>query len=272
MRQSTLRRAGTLAVAALLAVCAIASPVAAGGTPYAPANWAGIRAWNWKDGTGVWRLPTRVTAQWQIPCLSTTDSRYGAYDQWIGIEGSQGTQIQVGVRSYHVDIGWGVSTGYFAWVVDTRDSAVRTPRQVFTIVRCGFGETNPRVYAEVNADGRVHIRADNTGNTWEQTDYSYRWSGITSPETPRYGTFVLERFTSNWANTLPWFGAAKFEWCWVGSVSTSGWLLGNQEFVRYKPTSMLSLSQGPWGITLPAVVADSPNLHGDFNFTQWFTY
>ncbi|WP_162907049.1 hypothetical protein [Allorhizocola rhizosphaerae] len=270
MRQWMLRRAVPMA-AVVLVILGVASPAAAGGTPYDPSNWAGVRAWEWNDG-GAWRLPSRVTAQWQVPCLSTTDTRYGAYDQWIGIEGSHGTQIQVGVRSYHVQSGWGVFTGYFAWVVDTRDAAVRTPQRVFSIARCGFGVTAPIVNAEVNADGRVHIRAWNAGNTWESTSYSNRFTGISGPEFPRFGTFVLERFASSAANTLPWFGTAKFEWCRVGSISTSGWYLGNQDLVHFRPTNMRSLVQGPLGIPLAAVVTGSPNIHGDFTFSQVLTY
>ena len=259
-----------LIVATLLTLLTVASPSAAGGTAFTAENWAGIRAWEWNHNA-TWRLPTRVTAQWQVPCLNPADTRYGAYDQWIGIEGSQGTLIQVGVRPYHVATGFGVFTGYFAWVVDTRDAAVRTPYQVFTIVRCGFGDTQPIVNAEVNADGRVQIRVVNNGGVGQSNSYGATWSSITYPETPRFGTFVLERFTSVATNTLPFFGRAGFQQAWVGS-GNSGWYLNTaQDYVRSKPHSMLSLIQGPFGIRLPAVITNSPNIYGDFTFDQWFT-
>ena len=285
------RGAAILAVATVLAACAAvvgaASPAVAGGTPYSPYNWAGVRAWQWQNNLQMWESPSRVTAQWQIPCLSSTDTRYGAYDQWIGIEGTQGTLIQVGVRSYHIDTGWGVATGYFAWVVDTRDAAARTPQQVFTIVRCGLGTppptvVYPRVYAEVTADGHVSIRATDTGNTWESTSYSHKWTGIAGPESPQNAFFILERFTSSASNTMPWFGSARFEWCWVGSMTAGGYYLGgdkHQEWVRSERRDMTSLLKPPpWSARYPAVLTSDivlggdRALHGDFNFTQWLTY
>jgi hypothetical protein len=128
--------------------------------------------------------------------------------QWIGIEGSAGTLIQVGVRSYRLNTLWGLSTGYFAWVVDTRDASARTPLQVFTIPRCGTASGDPIVNAEVNANGHAHIWATDTGNTWESADRWYWGPGITSPEYPQYASFVIERFTkssntTNSSGTMP---------------------------------------------------------------------
>jgi hypothetical protein len=90
---------GTLALSVLI----VPRPAVAAATPHSPATWAGARVREW-NSNGGFREPRVVQARWQIPCLSTGAD--GAYDQWIGIEDTNGTS-KIQVASVHTTTcGW----------------------------------------------------------------------------------------------------------------------------------------------------------------------
>lgn len=219
--------------AVLLAVLFLAVPASAAGKPYSQNAWAGVRAYQVKGPNGIydtWRRPTAVQASWYIPCLpetfdGVTGSVQGAYDQWIGLESEDGVSlIQVGVRSYHLDLGFGNYTGHFAWIMSTATGNAY-PTEVFPIYGCGRGFY--RVTARVNAGGAVCILLESSGDCRSGMLVTHKLPPLTNP---RWASFIIERFPGGTGN-MPYFNLATFDDCKVlHSNSNSGWYIGNRSY------------------------------------------
>jgi hypothetical protein len=232
-----LRLASAVLAAVLVAGLAAQVPAAAAGKPYSTNAWAGVRAWKVKgpdrpDGLPAeWRTPVGVQASWFIPCLPTTFTGVGAvegaYDQWIGLEAQDGVGlIQVGVRSYHLDFGFGTATGYFAWVMRS-PSTDPYPTEVFPINGCGTALG--RITARVQANGWVCIEFQSAlGNCLGTTPHMRQLAAMPNP---RDAAFIVERFAGG-TGRVPYFGSARFDDAWVARAGDSrSWGIGNPDYV-----------------------------------------
>jgi hypothetical protein len=237
-----LRLACAVLVAALVAGLAAQVPAAAAGKPYSKNAWAGVRAWGVKGPNGPsdpWRTPVGVQASWFVPCLPTTftgtaGAVEGAYDQWIGLEAQDGVGLlQVGVRSYHLDFGFGAATGYFAWVMRS-PSTDPYPNEVFPINGCGTARG--RITASVQANGRVCVEFEaSLGNCLGTTPHLRQLAPMPNP---RDAAFIVERFTGGTGHA-PYFGRAEFDDAWVARAGDYGsWGIGNPAYVQAYPYDM----------------------------------
>lgn len=268
------------------------SPAYAAGTPYSPFDWAGVRSWSWQPEPrppgdpnlpDQWSPPRRAKADWTIQCLRPTlDGDYGAYDQWIGIESSNGQDlIQVGVRAAHLDMGMDQpSNQYFAWVVNTQNPMLRTPiaGELFPIDNhCASGDTHAEVHAEVNANGRVQI--------WVDDRYRPPFDSRFAITSPRFASFILQRWAPN--ESMPRFGTddgrretydnPAFKDCYVGGddalvkigAGTDG-RDGSVPQTKSARRDMTSLIQPPpWSARWPAVLTSDLDIYGNFRFAQF---
>jgi hypothetical protein len=228
---------GALLGALLLVAFAAPPPAGAAGSPYSSGTWAGVRSYWVKGplGDNDWRRPFTAQASWQTPCLPATfdgpaGALQGAYDQWIGLEATDDVNlIQVGVRSYHLDI-WGPHTGYFAWMVNTLSPTGRTAVELFTVT-CGVTMT-----AKVWADGAVCIAPEASQGSCMGTTPAVRNSQAAMPS-PRNAAFVIERFADG-TGLLPFFDRARFVDAGAAANGCCGWPIGTQSTVWSVPNNM----------------------------------
>jgi hypothetical protein len=202
------------AVTGALLVWSLTSAPASAAPLYTSTTVAGVRADNiveWiNSNTVVIHDPEAVEATWPIPCLPSgyTDAAgriQGSYDQWIGLETADGANyVKVGIRSYHLDLGWFQTTGYFAWYVNTASPTGRSVVQLPNHINCGTTIT-----ARVIRDGRYCIQPESVGYCW--TVGNLPLAGDTRYPLPSLGTaaFMIERFTGGTTH-MPYFGRAEF--------------------------------------------------------------
>lgn len=250
-----------LSATVLVAVPASAVPV------YISSQYAGARAGKiheWSNPV-VDHDPEAVEATWTIPCLpeNFTDAAgrvQGAYDQWIGLQTADGAQyVRVGIRSYHLDLGWFQTTGYFAWMVNTTSPTGRSIVELPEHVSCGTIIT-----ARVIWDGRYCLKPESVGRCLTGGDAApltedrrYRLPSL------GHAAFILERFTGGTGH-MPYFGRAEFrdaKVLYVRNGAPSGALIGGSDVV-------IDLRQMRSSYTTDNVAISSVSPSGAFSLYQ----